>query len=91
MSFLEDLYYGEINLNKRRFDSNSEYVKLSDIICENEEKLMIFLKSLQNAEKEHGMLLELTNAQNRISELSEFERFKYGFKLGACLILEALN
>ena len=91
MSFLEDLYYGEINLNKRRFDSDSEYVKLSDLICENEEKLMMFLKALPNAEKEHKMLLELTNAQNRILELSEFERFKKGFNLGACLMLEALN
>ena len=52
MTILEDLFYGNIDPNAKRFDKKSEYAKFSKIVIDSEELLTEFINKLPNAEKE---------------------------------------
>lgn len=88
MFVLEDLYYGNINPNAKCFNRNSEYMRYSKIVTDNEEKLTAFLRALPNAEEEQHLLSQMINAQGEISDFLDFERFVEGFRLGARIMLE---
>ena len=88
MNILEDLYYGNINLNEKQFNRKSEYAKYVKIVTDNEEKLTAFLNALPNAEEEQHLFSQMINAQIEISDFSEYERFIEGFRLGAGIMLE---
>jgi hypothetical protein len=88
MTILEDLYYGNIHPNEKRFQQTSEYAKFAHIVTENEEKLTAFLEGQPNAEKERHLFSQMVNAQSEFSGFTEFERFMEGFRLGASIMLE---
>ena len=88
MNIIEELYYGNLNPTEKYFNPSSEYGKNVKIISDNEEKLTAYLSAIPTAEKEKHLLEQLINAQNEILFISEFERFKEGFKLGARLITD---
>ena len=88
MTVLEDLYYGNINPNNKRFDKESEYGKFSKIVTDNERLLTAFLSSLPDAERERQALSQMINAESELSDFIAFERFIEGFRLGTGIMLE---
>ena len=85
MSFLDELYYGNINPNENRNRSPLLYEKavrtFSDIECKlskdlNGENLKLFN--------------ELVNASDEISATSGVENFKIGFRLGVLMMCDCL-
>lgn len=88
MTFLEDLFYGNISPNEKCFDRKSEYAKFFKIVTDNQDKLTEFLNSLPEAKEEQHLLSQMINAQSEITQFSEFERFIEGFRLGANVMLE---
>ena len=88
MTILEDLFYGNIDPNEKRFDKKSEYAKFSKIVIDSEELLTEFINKLPNAEKEQQAFSRMINAQSELSDFIAYERFVEGFRLGAGVMLE---
>ena len=88
MTTLEDLYYGNIHPNEKRFERTSEYAKFAKIAVDKGKKLTAFLNALPNAKEERHLFEQMVNAESEISAFSEFERFIEGFRLGAGIMLK---
>lgn len=86
INIIEELFYGNISPGIRPFDRNSEYGKAMKIVSENEQKLLALLVG-----EEKGFFLDYTSAQITINSETAVEKFTYGFKLGALLMIEALS
>ena len=86
MSVLEDLYYGNINVNERNIMQGSEYYKLGKDVIENQKKLY---ETINNEQKEiYESIINLISNQECI--LLE-EIFEEGFCLGVRMMLEVLE
>lgn len=85
MSFIEELYYGNINPNAKRYNLSTEYAKAMKIFCDNEE---ILTKELSGKNLE--LFNALVNASSEITATSDFENFKNGFRLGVQMICDSL-
>ena len=85
---MEELFYGNINPNEKKFERCSEYAKLCKIMTDNGQTLTGFLAALPNAEKEQHLLSQMIRAQGEVSRYSETERFIEGFRLGARFMLD---
>ncbi len=75
---LEDLYYGNINLNEISFVRGSEYGKCFDKVTELSKSVCS-----QLTEEYINKMNELESAYTRILSETEREYFISGFKLGA--------
>lgn len=86
MNTIKDLYYGKIKPNETEFKKGSENDALLMQIIKTEETLN---KTLT---KEQIYLFEkYRDAQLQLSDLTEFQAFYKGFKLGANLILDTID
>lgn len=83
---LEDLYYGNITPYDRQIRSGTSLMKAMEQSQECEEKLTELLEG-----EAHSLLLRLIDAENEIGSTLALENFILGFRLGARLILEALD
>ena len=83
---LEDLYYGNITPYDRQIRSGTSLMKAMEQSQECKEQLAKLLEG-----EAHSLLLRLINAENEISSTLALENFILGFRLGARLILEALD
>ena len=85
MSFIEELYYGNINPNEKRCKKATPYDKALNIFTAIEDKLKEALSG------EHLKLFnELVNASDEISAASGVENFKIGFRLGVKMMCDSL-
>ena len=85
MNFIEELYYGNINPNEKRYKKDTPYDKALSIFTANEDKLTNALSG------EHLKLFnELVNASDEISAASGVENFKIGFSLGVKMMCDSL-
>ena len=85
MNFIEELYYGNINPNEKRYKKTTPYDKALSIFTANEDKLKEALSG------EHLKLFnELVNASDEISATSGVENFKIGFRLGVQMMCDSL-
>lgn len=86
MNTIKDLYYGKIKSNETEFKKGSENETLLVQIIKIEETLN---KTLT---KEQIRLFEkYRDTQLQLSDLTEFQAFYKGFKLGANLILDTID
>ena len=86
MNFIEELYYGNINPNEKRYKKATPYDKALSIFTANEDKLKEALSG------EHLKLFnELINASDEISATSGVENFKIGFILGVQLMADCFK
>ena len=46
MNFIEELYYGNINPNEKRYDGHTDYAKAMRKFCNNENELNKMLKGM---------------------------------------------
>ena len=83
---LEDLYFGSITPNSRTAKHGTSLQRAMEQAEECEEKLTALLEG-----KEKTLLLRLINAENEIGSTLALENFILGFRLGAQLLLEALD
>ena len=85
MNFIEELYYGNINPNEKRYKKTTPYDKALNTFTINEDKLKDALSG------EHLKLFnELVNASDEISATSSVENFKIGFRLGVMMMCDSL-
>ena len=80
---LEELYYGNIQPNSKRYGQDSPFVKAAKLKNIHLEKLMA---SLNDAEKD--IFEKYCEAKGDIEEISRQDNFTYGFKLGTMLMIE---
>ena len=85
MSFLDELYYGNINPNENRKRKPLPYEKVVRTFSEIESKLS---KELNGENLK--LFNELVNASDEISATSGVENFKIGFRLGVKMMCDSL-
>ena len=83
MSFIEDLYFGEINPNFHNFQNKPAYQKAYATLDKNEELLMALLD-----EKEKSMFIDFVNANDEVNGITAYESFKEGFGLAVRMMRE---
>ena len=82
---LEDLWYGNINPLEDSTDDNAEVKKLLNLVGRNRDKLCESMTEQQKAD-----LAKYDDSVNEMYGIIEQEVFKYGFRLGAKIMLEML-
>ena len=85
MSFIEELNYGNINPNEKRYKSHKTYDKAVKTFSDIENKLS---KELNGENLK--LFNELVNASDEISATSGVENFKIGFRLGVQMMCDSL-
>ena len=85
MTFLDDLYYGNIKPIDSEFVKNSEFDKALKIFCSCENELHKALD--ENADE---TLISLINSHNELLTITGLENFKTGFRLGAKMMCACL-
>jgi hypothetical protein len=85
MSFLDELYYGNINPNESRNRKKLPYEKALRTFSDIESKLT---KELNGENLK--LLNELVNAGDEIIATSGVENFKIGFRLGVMMMSDSL-
>ena len=85
MSFLDELYYGNINPNENRNRKKLPYENALKIFSDIENKLT---KELNGENLK--LFNELVNASDEISATSGVENFKIGFRLGVLMMCDSL-
>ena len=85
MNFIEELYYGNINPNEKRYKKATPYDEALSVFTANEDKLKEALSG------EHLKLFnDLVNASDEISATNGVENFKIGFRLGVKMMCDIL-
>ena len=82
-SFLEELYFGNLDPQARGYRKDSHIIKVSDSINELEKKLT---ERLQDEEK--GLFLDFCNAYGDLMGDAGLDSFIVGFRLGAKMIFD---
>ena len=85
MNFIEELYYGNINPNEKRYDKDTHYAKTMRKFCDSENELGKMLKG-----KPLHLVNDLINASDEIVATTSIENFKLGFRLGVQMICDSL-
>ena len=85
MSFLDELYYGNINPNENRNRRPLPYEKAVRTFSDIESKLS---KELNGENLK--LFNELVNASDEISATSGVENFKIGFRRGVMMICDSI-
>ena len=85
MGFIEELYYGNINPNEKRYKSPTPYDKAVKTFSDIEAKLAKIL-----SDENLKLFNELVNASDEISATSGVENFKIGFRLGVQMMCDSL-
>ena len=80
---LEELWYGNINPLEDSTDGNTEVKKLLNIVGRNRDKLCEGMTEQQKA-----ALAKYDDSVNEMYGIIEQEVFKYGFRLGARIMME---
>ena len=86
MSFIEDLYFGEINPNFHNFQNKPEYQKACATMDKNEGLLMNLLYG-----KEKSIFIDFVNANGEVNGITAYESFKAGFSLGVRVMREVFT
>ena len=77
-NFIEELFYGNLDPQRRGYTKNSRIMKVSSNINELEEKLT---KHLQGEDKD--LFLDFCNTYGELMGDAEVESFTVGFRMGA--------
>ena len=80
---LEDLWYGNINPLEDSTDGNAEVKRLLNLVGRNRDKLCEGMTEQQKSD-----LAKYDDCVNEMYGIIEQEGFKYGFRLGARIMME---
>ena len=85
MRILEELWYSAINDN-RFLKKNVKLTELLDLLSKNDDNLMENL-----SEKEKETFEKYKDCSAEINQITEFENFIKGFKMGASMMIEVMK
>ena len=86
MRILEEFWYGNIEPTEYNPSSCTEYKKLQELICRNEEKLRA---TMTDQQKE--LFEKYTDCTREFQTITDCLIFQNGFKLGARIMLEVME
>ena len=86
MRILEEFWYGNIEPTEYNASSCTEYKKLQELICRNEEKLRA---TMTDQQKE--LFEKYTDCTREFQTITDCLIFQNGFKLGARIMLEVME
>lgn len=86
MSFIEELFYGNINPNEKKFTQDSKYAVALRKFCDSEQKL-----SKQLSGDNLKLFNDLINAYDEVTAYTSIENFKIGFILGVHLMADCFK
>ena len=86
MNFIDELYYGNIDPNEKRYDKDTHYAKTMRKFCDSENELGKMLKG-----KPLHLVNDLINASDEISACTSVENFKIGFILGVRMMVDCFK
>ena len=86
MRILEEFWYGNIEPTEYDTSSCTEYKKLRELICRNEDKLRT---TMTDEQKE--LFEKYTDYTREVQTITDCLIFQNGFKLGARIMLEVLE
>ena len=82
-SFINELYFGNIDPQTKCFKEDSQYGKAIAVISKNEELLIELLK-----DKELKLFNDLMDAWGEFTGVTECETFSDGFRIGAMFVFD---
>lgn len=86
MKILEELFFGNIQPDTKFYDKDSPFVQLAKLRERNRESLLATLN-----ENEKDLFEKFTDAQAEIDDITRYQKFTYGFRLGVALMAEAFT
>ena len=86
MRILEEFWYGNIEPTEYNTSSCTEYTKLQELICRNEEKLRA---TMTDQQKE--LFEKYTDCTREFQTITDCLIFQNGFKFGARIRLEVME
>ena len=85
MRILEELWYSTIN-DSRFLKDNATLAELLDLLSKNDDNLIENL-----SEKGKETFEKYKDCSTEISQITEFENFTNGFKMGALMMIEVMK
>lgn len=85
-NFIEELYYGNIRPNEKKFIRNTQYSKALETMSKIENET---LNRLSDNDKK--LLNNMVNASDEFSACTSVEHFKMGFALGVRLMIDCFK
>ena len=85
MRILEELWYSTIN-DSSFLKNNAELAELLDLLSKNDDNLIENL-----SEKEKEIFEKYKDCSAEIGQITEYENFVKGFKIGALMIIEVMK
>ena len=86
MNFIEELYYGNIDPNRKKFDKNTQFAEALKLFCENESRLNEVLTG-----DDLRLFHDMVNAGDEITACTGVENFKIGFILGVRIMIDCFR
>ncbi len=86
MNFIEELYYGNIDPNRKKFDKNTQFAEALKLFCENESRLNEVLTG-----DDLRLFHDMVNAGDEITACTGVENFKIGFILGVRIMIDCFK
>ena len=85
-NFIEELYYGNINPNEKKFVRNTQYSKALETMSEIENEV---LNKFSDEDKK--LFNDMINASDEISACTSVENFTMGFVLGVRMMIDCFR
>ncbi len=82
-NFIEELYYGNINPNEKKFVRNTQYSKALETMSKIESEV---LDRFSDGDKKP--FNDMINASDELSACTSVENFKIGFVLGVRMMID---
>lgn len=87
MNILEELWYGNINpMETSHTEKDPGYAEAMRLVNSNSERLK---ETLTDEQKE--LLLRYCESRTELSNITELDAFKTGFKLGVEIVIESIT
>jgi len=85
-NILEEFAKGNITTQPRHFKRDSHYAGVLQQVADSEEKLLAVLDEAQKK-----LFQAFCKAQLELDDLSNIDRFTYGYRLGSLMMMEVFN
>lgn len=85
-NFIEELYYGNINPNEKKFVRNTQYSKALETMSKIEAEV---LNKFSDEDKK--LFIDMINASDELSACTSVENFKIGFVLGVRMMIDCFR
>ena len=85
-NFIEELYYGNINPNEKKFVQNTQYSKALETMSKIETEI---LNKFSDEDKK--LFNDMINARDEVSAYTSVENFKIGFVLGVRMMIDCFS